>query len=228
MTSPTFVFIHGACHGASCWEPLMARLESAGLRCTAVDLPSAGPDRDRLGDLHADAAIVRAATEACASAVVVAHSYGGMPASEAVAGANTVRRLVYLAAFMPAEGQALIDISSGGDGDWIASDDGVTISARDPAWLFYNHCEPAVVAAALAQLVPQALTSFSQPVRHAGWRGTPSTYVVCDDDHAIAPDLQRAMAQQAEQIHTLASDHSPFLSHPDETAALLARIAGDA
>jgi pimeloyl-ACP methyl ester carboxylesterase len=204
----------------------MRRLGQAGLAHRAVDLPSAGRDRDGLGDLHADAAVVRAAVDGCASAVVVGHSYGGNPMTQGLAGAVNVRRLVYLAAFMLAEDQTIGDISDEGGDDWVVSTDGVTVEARDPASLFYNQCSPQVRQAAIEDLVPQASVAFVQPVQHAAWRTIPSTYVVCDDDHAIPPRFQRAMAQQADEVHTLASDHSPFLSHPDATTALLRSIAG--
>jgi len=66
--------------------------------------------------------------------------------------------------------------------------------------------------------------SFTQPVTRAAWQGIPASYVVCTDDHAIHPDLQRRMAAQAEEVFVMDSDHSPFLSYPRETAELLAGI----
>ena len=83
--TPTLVLVHGAWHGSWCWELLVEELAGDDLRVRAVDLPSAGP---ALGDLDDDIATVRAAIDAAdGPVVVVAHSYGGVPASGAVAGA---------------------------------------------------------------------------------------------------------------------------------------------
>ena len=39
----TFALVHGAWHGAWCWEPVMAELERRGHRAVAVDLPCDDP-----------------------------------------------------------------------------------------------------------------------------------------------------------------------------------------
>jgi hypothetical protein len=59
----------------------------------------------------------------------------------------------------------------------------------------------------------------------AAWRSISSAYVVCTDDHTIHPDDQRDMAMQASEVHELDSSHSPFFSHPDELAAIIASYA---
>ena len=41
----TFVLIHGACHGAWCWEKLVPLLEARGHKVVAPDLPGSGEDR---------------------------------------------------------------------------------------------------------------------------------------------------------------------------------------
>jgi uncharacterized protein (DUF924 family) len=62
-------------------------------------------------------------------------------------------------------------------------------------------------------------------VTGVGWRGIPSTYVVCGDDHSIEPESQRAWAKErATEFVELPFDHSPMLSHPQESVELLARL----
>ena len=41
----TFVLVHGAWHGAWCWYKVVPRLEQAGHRVIAPDLPSLGSDK---------------------------------------------------------------------------------------------------------------------------------------------------------------------------------------
>ena len=56
------------------------------------------------------------------------------------------------------------------------------------------------------------------------WRRIPSTYVVCRDDRAIDPQVQRTMARHATDVVEWDGDHSPFLTHPGRVASLLAGL----
>jgi NADPH-dependent curcumin reductase CurA len=53
------------------------------------------------------------------------------------------------------------------------------------------------------------------------WKSTPSTHVLCTEDRAIPVEAQRWMAARADEIIEWPTDHSPFLSRPQELAALL-------
>ncbi|MGZ4769676.1 MAG: alpha/beta fold hydrolase, partial [Ilumatobacteraceae bacterium] len=48
MSDPTIVLVHGAWHGAWCWDLVRERLESAGVHVVAVDLPGHGASREPL------------------------------------------------------------------------------------------------------------------------------------------------------------------------------------
>ena len=74
----TLLPVHGAWHGGWCWQPLIDELQDVDVR--TVELPSTGSDPSRLGGMHDDAQVVRQAVENIeGSAVVCAHSYGGIP-----------------------------------------------------------------------------------------------------------------------------------------------------
>ena len=218
--APVVILVHGAWHGSWAWDAIVARLDGEGIRSVALDLPSKGRDTAALGDLHDDAATVRAAIAAAgAPALVVAHSYGGLPASE---GGADAAHLVYLAAFMLEPGQSLLGLRNGVEPEWwITSEDGRTLLPGDPEHVFYADCDPAVAARAAAALVPHRKDVFSQELRSAAWRTVPSTYVVCERDNAIPPALQELMAARAGTVSRIDSSHSPFLSRPDEVTAII-------
>jgi pimeloyl-ACP methyl ester carboxylesterase len=65
---------------------------------------------------------------------------------------------------------------------------------------------------------------MTQPLTNAAWRAVPSTYVVCEQDQAIPPFAQEAMAKRAETVLRMDAGHSPFLSHRQELAGLLRPI----
>ncbi|MDX6600113.1 MAG: hypothetical protein QOE87_4000 [Gaiellales bacterium] len=217
---PVVILVHGAWHGSWAWSEIVERLTAEGIRSVALDLPSKGVDTAALGDLYDDAEVVRAAIAAAdGTALVVAHSYGGVPVSEGGAGAA---HIVYLAAFMLEPGQSLLGLRGGVDPDWwITSDDGLTLLPDDPKHVFYQDCPPDVAERAAAALVPHRKAVFRQELRSAAWRTVPSTYVVCERDNAIPPALQELMAQRAGTISRIDAGHSPFLSRPGEVTAIL-------
>src|SRR5437870_13500893 len=79
--SRTVVLVHGAWHGAWCWEQVLTHLDNAGRRAIAVDLPSVS---SATATLAGDVACVRAALDAVENdALLVGHSYGGVVVTEA-------------------------------------------------------------------------------------------------------------------------------------------------
>jgi len=220
MEPPVVILVHGAWHGPWAWADVIERLSAEGIRTVALDLPSKGTDTAALGDMHGDAAVVRAAVaDAGAPALVVAHSYGGLPVSE---GAADAAHLLYVAAFMLEPGESLLGLRGGVDPDWwITSDDGRIVVPDDPKHVFYADCPADVAERAAAALVPQNKDVFRQELRSAAWRSVPSTYVICGRDNAIPPALQELMSQRAGTVSHIDASHSPFLSRPGEVTAII-------
>jgi pimeloyl-ACP methyl ester carboxylesterase len=210
----TFLLVHGAWHGAWCWDALAPKLGDT----RTVELPSSGSD----GDLYADAAVVGEAIAAIDGPVtVVAHSYGGIVATEGAAGAQ---HIVYVAAFMLDVGESLFAAVGGVAPDWWQhSDDGRLLTTLRPEEIFYNDCPAEPTASAAARLKTQTLESFKDPVTRAAWRDVGSTYVICERDNAIPVFAQEAMSARAGRVERLDASHSPFLSRPDELAEIILR-----
>src|SRR5205807_2543099 len=201
--------------------PVIDRLQDVDVR--TVDLPSTGSDPARLGDMHDDAQVVRKAVEDIeGSAVVCAHSYGGIPVSDGLAGVDNVRDLIYRCAFQPDVGESLPIADPGRAPPWcdVHHQEGY-VDVRGPEHVFYNDCPPDVAAWASARLTHQSLASWRQPPRAAAWHGIRSTYVVCTKDAAIPLSLQERMATRAGARLSLEASHSPFLSQPARVANLL-------
>lgn len=231
------VLVHGAWHGAWCWAALQAELDRSGVPSFAIDLPGHGASAEPLGDLHGDAATVASFIDRLGTEVVlVGHSYGGAVITEAALHTAHVGDLVYLTAFVLDDGEAMTSVAvladlppdpeellprarSRGDNGTLVLDPQAAIPA------LYGHCAPEVQQAAAARLCPQPIASFVQPATGAPWRTIPSTYVRCTDDRAIAINHQDAMAARCSTVETLHTDHSPFASMPEQTAALLVRLA---
>jgi pimeloyl-ACP methyl ester carboxylesterase len=228
---PQVVLVHGSAHGAWCWDAVRDGLTAAGIQTHTLDLPLTG--------LHDDAAAVTAVLDSLPGPVLlVGHSYGGAVIGEAGAH-DAVARLVYLAALIPDVGQsaaasmwsdAADPIDAAGHptaASALATDDAgrFSIPAEAAAAMFYNECDPEVAAKAAAQLRPQSLTSLQEVPTAFAWQTKPSTYVICTNDLTVAPDRQRGFAARCTDSVAWASDHSPFLSHPNLVINLLTSMA---
>jgi pimeloyl-ACP methyl ester carboxylesterase len=226
---PEVVLVHGAWHGAWCWEPLRELLEKRGIKTHAPDLESGGERVEGLADFYTDAKAVRQLTDSISSPVVLAgHSYGGMLVTEASAGAANIKHLVMIATVMFDVDEVWKEIRMPAR-DWIkATEDGNAIAILDKSRaseLFFNRCDAATAAWASSKLHTYMGTkAVSQRLTRAGWKEIPSTYVLCTDDRAIELRWQRRMAERATHRVELDSDHSPFLCMPDRVAEIFANI----
>jgi pimeloyl-ACP methyl ester carboxylesterase len=222
LPAPTLLFVHGAWHGPWVWDQLRRNLPDLDTR--VVDLPSSGADPDRLGDLYDDADVLRAAVaEIDGPVVVVAHSYGGMVATEALTDAPNIQQLVYLAAFVPDEGESIDSLHGHQLPNWINVHDN-HIDANHPARVFYGDCPQHQARWAARQLTHQSVSSIRTPVTDPAWRYLPTAYLLCTRDRAIHPAAQAVMSARCDQVHRLRSDHSPMLSQPDALADLLRTV----
>jgi pimeloyl-ACP methyl ester carboxylesterase len=91
----TFALVHGACHGAWCWQRLTPELEGRGHRVVAVDLPT--EDRSA-GNVRYAEIVAESLAGLEDDVVVVGHSLAGLTIP-LVAALRPVRRLVFLCAF---------------------------------------------------------------------------------------------------------------------------------
>jgi pimeloyl-ACP methyl ester carboxylesterase len=236
-----FMLVHGAFHGAWCWEPLIAELSAAGHTAHALDLPGSGDDPTPVEQVTLDAyaeRICERLAEQREPVTLVGHSMGGVAITQAAARSpERIARLVYVAAFLPADGQSLVDLASlpEGAGDGVQANmvvDGEPpvatmpqAAARD---VFYAECAPDHATWALGRLRGQPVVPFVTPVALGdgdGARPAPG-YVVAARDRAIPPALQRRMAGEggAGDVVEIDTDHSPFLSRTGELAVVLERL----
>ncbi len=111
----TFVLVHGAWQSASTWDLLSPLLEKHGHRVITPVLSGLGTDQHRLSpDISLQqhiADVSNALSKVADRVVLVGHSYAGMIISGVVeANADRVQRLVYLDAFIPDDGQSVLDL----------------------------------------------------------------------------------------------------------------------
>ncbi|MFZ1142148.1 MAG: alpha/beta hydrolase [Candidatus Sulfotelmatobacter sp.] len=111
----TLVLVHGAWQSNGTWDLLAPLLEKRGHRVITPVLSGLGTDRSRLSpditlQQHVEDVLVEL-SKSPDRVIVVGHSYAGMIIS-GVAERNPtqVRRLVFLDAFIPEDGQSVLDL----------------------------------------------------------------------------------------------------------------------
>ena len=244
-----FVLVHGAFSGAWIWQPVAERLKAAGHSVEAFDLPGSGDDRTPTAAVTLDACAARLCEALAASpepAIVAGHSMGGIITTQGAARCrDRVAALVYVSAFLPKDGQSLLDLTKlpEGAGDQVQAN--IVIEGMPPvavmpegasAQALYGCCTNEVAAWATARHCPQPLAPFATPVSipEGTLDGIPRYYVLCRRDRAIPPALQRRMIAEnpCAGVVELDADHTPHLSKPNEVAEALdgfaAHLSGSA
>jgi pimeloyl-ACP methyl ester carboxylesterase len=116
-TMANFVLVHGAWIGGWCWRPNAQALRKAGHEVFTPTLTGLGERSHLMNpginlDTHIADIVNVIKHEELSDVVLVGHSYGGMVVTGvADALADKIRSLVYLDAFVPESGQALVDLA---------------------------------------------------------------------------------------------------------------------
>ncbi|MCH4579958.1 alpha/beta fold hydrolase [Achromobacter xylosoxidans] len=222
-TKSDFVLVHGAWHGGWCWERLIPVLAASGRHVVAPTLSGLDGEPGRFG-LSSHVEDILAAAEGLASITLVGHSYAGFPVCVAASRlGERIDHLVLLDAFLPANGEKLLDHAPhlidryaravATDPDWRipplpASEFGVSLS--DQAWMN-------------TRLKSQPPHSYFESVRlESPLPGGPKTYIRCRQASGdlLARSVARARNDGWNYLE-LDAPHDAMLTHPQALADLL-------
>lgn len=211
------VFVHGLYHRPEHFDLVAERLRTEGIEVTVPEL--------HRGSLPADTAAVQAAIDKLREPpIVFGHSYGG----SVITGVRGAGHLVYLAAFVPDTGESAASLGGLSPqllGAIRPEASGSTSLHPDRAVNpLYGDCPEPLAAWAVGLLRVQAPGCGRGIPKHCGWKHIPSTYVVCAQDRAIDPGLQRRMASRCGDTREWLTGHSPFVGRPDLVVDLVQEL----
>lgn len=231
---PTVVIVHGAWTDASSFSDVQQILQKDGYNV----LDFANPLRSLNGDADYLASFLASRTSG--PVILVGHSYGGAVIGEAGLSDPDVRGLVYVNAFVPAEGESLLDLlNSAGPVDPSALFDAVPYPGAPEGdadlYLKQDAFGPAF-ATGLSKKDQAAFYSLQRPItlsavgEKAGadqaWETLPSWYVAGTKDGSIPLDLQLEMADRADSTVTRTkAGHLSMVSDPKTVARVIETAA---
>ncbi|MFD7712379.1 alpha/beta fold hydrolase [Streptomyces sp. NPDC059785] len=228
-TTPTVLLVHGAFADAGSWSGVIAELLNHGIPVVAPPNPLRG--------LASDAAYIASQAAQIDGPVVLAgHSYGGAVISVAGAAENVVG-LVYIAAYVPEEGESLGELQGRFPLSSLVSnlvERTYPVEGGEPAVEVTIKPEafPAIFAADLPADVtkvlavaqrPLAGSSFTETASAAAWKTKPSWALVAGADEAINPEVERFGAKRAGAtvVEIEGASHAVALSRPKDVAELI-------
>ena len=241
----TYLLVHGAWHGAWCWNKVMPLMITKGYKVIAIDLPSHGSDTTNANSVtFADYVkkVTETANKVDGEVVLVGHSMGGTVISQAaeVLGTTKVYKLIYLDAFLPKNGESvsslakMIESSLPKDTNRLTVGNGLIVSEDRKSSifkpevadiLFYHDCNQLDKEFAHKNMNRQSFAPLATPVNVSDsiYGAIPKYYILCteskDLDKSILPTRVKC-----EKVIKLKSSHSPFFSKPRQLVKLLTQI----
>jgi pimeloyl-ACP methyl ester carboxylesterase len=232
----TIVLVHGAWLGGWSWQRVRPLLTEAGCDVFTPTLTGLG-DRAHLIevgidlDLHIQDIVALLECEDLRDVILVGHSYGGMVITGV---ADRIPRrlaeLVYLDAFVPADGQSLLDLSP----PELVAQFREQASMLGGGWRIpplplarWGINRPADLDWLSRRLGPQPLRTFDQRLRLSkqSGDGVQRSYIRCAGYPAFERFGERVREEQGWRYRELSCSHLPMITHPQELARALLELS---
>jgi pimeloyl-ACP methyl ester carboxylesterase len=228
---PSIVLVHGAWADTSSWDGVIKRLQADGYTVYSPPNP--------LQSLPYDAAYLADFLHSISGPIVlVGHSYGGAVITNAATGDRQVKALVYVDAFVPAQGQTLAQLLAAHPGSCaVPANLNVVPFPGAPSGVGDAYIKQSVFAGCMANGLPAAeahvlavtqlpiaTIALTQKTGVPAWKTIPSWAVVGTADHAIPLALQLAMAHTARaHITRVDAPHLSMISDPRTVTNVILR-----
>lgn len=232
----TFVLVPGAWMGAWSWFPVARLLQEQGHRVVALTLPGLSygdsPAGLRLADA-VDFVVAEIERRELRDVVLVAHSWGGYPATgAAVQVAEKIAMVIYYNAVVPLRG-----ISMSGENEQYAQATRELLAASPDSTLtlpleavrlgMMQDETPELQELVHAMTVPQPGGYMTEPLDVDGVQavGLPAVYVLGRNDHALARPGDEFAARLGVAPVIVPGSHMAMLSRPSDVAEALVAAA---
>jgi pimeloyl-ACP methyl ester carboxylesterase len=237
MTLPDLVLVHGGEHAADCWDLVVTELQrqEPELRILAVDLPGRGRTPGDLATVTigewVDSVVADIDREGLGDIVIVGHSMAGVTVPGVVAklGSARVREMVLVAAFVPRQGQAIVDTLGGPLAVFarFAARGGRPFKVPRAAaqYAFCNGMTKEQRRLTVSKLYTESARIPGEPVDRSGFPDdVPRTWILTTRDRALSNKSQHASMAAlggVQEVIPIEACHDVMFSHPELLAQLL-------
>ncbi|TCO58211.1 alpha/beta fold hydrolase [Actinocrispum wychmicini] len=218
----TYVLVPGACHGGWCFASLTTPLRRLGHDVHPITLTGLAANQSAAGvnlETHIADVLGLLSDEQIEDAVLVGHSYGGVVITGVADRApDRVRSLVYLDAFVPADGESCWTLTNDEQRAWYTSVDETGFGTR-PLPFFDPRAKP------------HPLATLLQPIRLTGTldRFARRDYVYAErwaGESPFTPTLERLRDDPQWNVHTLDGGHNLMRDVPADVLKILQAATG--
>ena len=228
----TVILVHGAFADSSSWNAVIPKLQQKGLRVVSA----ANPLRTLSGDADAVRQLVRSTP---GKVVLVGHSYGGAVISGAATGESNVKALVYVAAFVPDQGETALGLSGKFPGGTLGSALAAPVPTPEGSKDLYIQQDKfhAQFAADVSKQAAAAMAATQRPIAEAAltqeagapaWKSIPSWAIYGTADKNIPAAAMSFMAKRASAkkvVEVSGASHVVMVSHPEKVANMIVEAA---
>lgn len=231
-----YILVHGAWEQAHSWDRITPALQSEGHTVNAIDLPGHGDNIQPIAEMTMHNyinTVITAVENVDEPVILVAHSMTGSVISQVAERIpHKIERLVYVAAFLLADGGTVLEAMQSDNGEFLPniefSDDQsyATLPEETLRRAGFHDVDESVIQQVLPQVVEKQSTDpfiAKVTVSQQSFGSVPKTYIRTTLDKVTTPALQTRMINNwpVEIVHNLEAGHFPAFSVPEELARLL-------
>ncbi|KAI0901463.1 alpha/beta-hydrolase [Annulohypoxylon nitens] len=257
MAKPSIILIPGSFAIPELYNNIIDIITAKGYDFKVLHLPSVawkdGP-RGTPPTMYDDAAFIAKEVTGLADegkdVVLIGHSYGGIPVSQSTKGLTKAERqkqgkkggiirLAYMTALVPPLGSSSVDMISKAP-----EENRVEYGTDEKGWLYFidlpkttsivfsDHPDKSSREALIEKFQIQSSTSFINELTHAGYKDVPVSFLFCEKDQCILPQIQKAEIEMIEQesgnkvdVTSVNAGHCPSVTMEKETVEWIINTA---
>ncbi|KAI6357365.1 hypothetical protein MCOR25_007668 [Pyricularia grisea] len=247
--SPTLVISPGSFAPAALYTEFVAVLKKHGIESVVVSSPSVGrhegkPPASMMDDADEIVRVVGELLNAGKEVVLLAHSYGGIPAAQsmerlsikqrtAAGKKDGVAKMIYLTAIALPVGASSMDSFNPKDAPHLMKTDGeyMEVVPQGVVDTTFSDLPPEEGLEWAKKMPCHSVKSFEEKLKYPGYNDVEMHYILCELDALIPPVAQETMVSMIKEssgkevkVHRLPAGHVPTVSAPEKLAELLKTI----